>query len=368
MTLLTDGRDSSVITGSLIRFNLATVPFLLVLMYFLYVATQRPYYYSQQDEDDDEPLMCLMDVLVIFLSFHVLWTLFLAYLVFYIPKRRRFLGRYLSEGETTIGDVIYDESSRLSILGRCRLNYSDYGYAVYPHPDKMQIVRKRVRVYQPYTRERVAILRLPNRPLSGQPKMEIEMDLSGMKRERDTTLKWMTIASIAWFLFTLAGAVFTQIQMARSIAQGFVVGNENDKVGRRILILVAGLNIPLAFAFNFVRFVVWRNWMVNRGATLDNETEARSSLPDGCLFNAPSKDGSEDAIPYSIMAEEHSYTGTLPSHSSTLRATRDAAQGRRAFGMGRNVSKKPSTVHVPMVTHQESPDGEEPVGRNWTTV
>ncbi|KAL3937681.1 MAG: hypothetical protein SGARI_002026, partial [Bacillariaceae sp.] len=311
MTVLTDGRDSSVITGSLIRFNLATLPFFLVLVYFLYVVVQRPSYYSQQGEDDDEPLMCLMDILVVFLSFHVLWTLFLAYLVFYIPKRRRFLGRYLSEGESSMGDVIYDESSRVSILGRCRVNYSDYGFAVYPHPEKMQIVRKRVRVYQTYTRERTTILRLPNRPLSGQPKMEIEMDLSGMKRERDSTLKWMTIASVAWYLFTLAGAVFTQIQMKRSIAQGFVVGNENDQVGRRILILVAGLNIPICFAFNFVRFLVWRNWMVNRGAILENEADARNSLPGGCLFSAPSRDGSEDAIPYSIMAEEHSYTGTL---------------------------------------------------------
>ncbi|KAL3903374.1 MAG: hypothetical protein SGILL_010468 [Bacillariaceae sp.] len=367
--MLTDERDGGVINEASIRFTLATLPFLLVLIYFFYTAATRPYYYSQQIADDEEPLLCLMDILAVFLAFHVLWTLFLAYLVWYIPKRRRFLGRYLSEGETSLGDVVFDESSRRTIGKCCRLNYADYGFAVYPHPQKQQIVRKRVRVYQTYTRERVTILRLPDRPLSGQPKMEIEMDLSNMKRERDTTLRWMTIVSIFWFCFTLVGAVYTQIQMAKSIAQGFVVGNENDKVGRRILILVVGLNIPVALAVNFVRFLLWRNWMVNRGAVLENDADARHSSDPNCLFAAPSRDGSEDAIPYSIMAEEHSYTGTLPSHSSTLRNSRNAAaQNTNSSSLGRNVSKKPSTVHVPMASHQESPEEDASVAKNWTSV
>ncbi|KAG7360598.1 hypothetical protein IV203_035697 [Nitzschia inconspicua] len=345
MTLLPEGSDR-VVTGSMIRFCLSTVPFLAVLVYFIYTAYHRPHFYSQQVEGDDEPLMSLMDILIVFLLFHVLWTLFTVYLVFYIPKRRRFLGRYLDEGETTLGDVIFDESSRMKVLC-CRLSYQDHGYAVYPHPNNPHghVVRKRVRIYQPYTRERVAIVRLPNRPLSGQPKMEIEMDLSLMKKERDTTIKFMTFVSIAWILFALAGAVYTLIQMTRSQDQGFVVGNENAVLGRRLLVVVVGLNVPFCLLCNFIRFLVWRNWMINRGAILENEGDARKLQPT-CLYTASSADGSEDAIPYSIMGEDHSYTGTLYSHSATIVANRNKATSGSTVEMNRNMSKKPSTVHL----------------------
>lgn len=369
MTLLPEGSDR-VVTGSMIRFCLSTTPFVVVLIYFIYTAYHRPYFYSQQDADDEEPLMSLMDIMIVFLTFHALWTLFTVYLMFYIPKRRRFLGRYLDEGETTLGDVIFDDSSRMHILC-CRLNYQDHGYAIYPHPNNPhgQIVRKRVRVYQPYTRERTTIVRLPNRPLSGQPKMELEMDLSLMKKERDTTIKYMTYVSFAWILFSLAGAVYTLIQMTRSQNQGFVVGNENAVFGRRILLIVVGLNVPFALICNLLRFLLWRNWMINRGAILENEGDARK-MQTSCLYSAPSKDGSEDAIPYSIMGEDHSYTGTLPSHGSILRANRGKAATGSNVEMGRNISKKPSTVHLmPMASLEEEPDEETAsINKKWTSL
>lgn len=320
-----EGSDR-VVVGSMIRFCMSTIPFLVVLIYFLYTAYHRPYYYSQQSEDDEEPLMSLMDILIVFLTFHVLWTIFAAYLLFYIPKRRQLLGLFLSDGaEETLGDVIFDETSNAPILGCCRFNYQDYGYAVYPHPHNPhgQVVRKQVRVYQPYTRERITILRLPNRPLSGQPKVEIVMDLSSMKQERDTTIKFMTIVSVAWLLFSLAGAVYTLVQMTRAQNHGFIVGNENAANGRRLLLVVVGLSVPFALLVNFIRFLCWRNWMVNSGSVLDNERDARKVQP-ACLCSAPLTEGSDDAIPYRILGEDHSDMGTLPSQSSTIHTSSDA--------------------------------------------
>lgn len=372
--MLPQGSDK-VVSGSMVRFCLATTPFIIVLIYFIYTAYHRPYFYSQQDADDEEPLMSLMDILIVFLTFHVLWTLFTVYLMFYIPKRRRFLGRYLEEGETTLGDVLYDESSRMKAFC-CRLNYQNHGYAVYPHPTNPhgQVVRKRVRVYHPYTRERTTIVRLPNRPLSGQPKMELEMDLSMMKKERDTSIQFMTYVSIAWILFALAGAVYALIQMTRSQNQGFVVGNEDAVFGRHLVLVVVGLNVPFCLLCNLVQFLLWRNWMINRGAVLENEGEARKVQPT-CLFSAPSADGSEDAIPYSIMGEDHSYTGTLYSHSNTLRGNPNKTRsggGAADLEMNRNVSKKPSTVHLmPMASLEEEADIGEDTSVNhkkWSSL
>jgi hypothetical protein len=325
---------------------------------------------------DDEPLMSLMDMTIVFLCFMVLWTLFVMYLTFYIPRRRHFLGRYLNEGETTLGDIIYDDSrSKFLCCPQSRLfRYADYGYAVYSHPlDHSKVIRKRVRVYQQYTRERVAIVRLPNRPLSGQPKTEIEMDLTTMKRERDTTIRYMVILSILWTLFCLGSAIYCVYQMTvLENEHELGVGNEDAMFGRRLLYVVVALDVPFAVAINGIQFLLWRNWMVNRGAILDDDNAARKITPN-CLTDAPSLDGS-DVIPYSIMGDHSSFAGTLPSHSNTIAAGPQRAGGPPQFGGGsntnvqRNVSKKPSMIHV--VPGQSSTERESSLvaKKNWTTL
>ena len=49
-------------------------------------------------------------------------------------------------------------------------------------PTTTQYVTKRVRTYHPYHRENVAILLLPNLPLSGQPKADVERDVATYHR------------------------------------------------------------------------------------------------------------------------------------------------------------------------------------------
>lgn len=309
---------------TILRFFLSTLPFLAVLVYLLYMAALR----GNADEDDapnDDPFS-LMDTMIVFLSFHVFWTLFAVYLLVFVPKRRYLLDRYLREGERTIGDVIIvDEPSKK--LGLRFLSFRQYGTAIYSHPtqiDPPMVVRKKVRVYQPYTRERLTIITLPNRPKSGQAKIDIEIDLSQMRTERDTTISYISAVAAFWVLFSLAGAAFCTYQMG-AINEGFLVGNENLKVARRTLLLVVGINPFFAVVVNSIRFLVYHNWMVHRGKTIEDEGDARKMTYATNNDDAASLYGG-DQIPYSIMGEDRSFAGTLPSHNRSLNTNTTAGE------------------------------------------
>lgn len=332
--------------GSAHQFILATLPLLGVLVYFLYQAARRPYlpiyqlgqnYSEEQWEaavEESGFVIGLMDILTVFLAFHVVSTAFTVYTISFIAKRRHLIGRYLAEGELCLGDVIYDKGSRL-----CR-GFNEYGFAVYRHPNQQQLVRKRVRVFQPYTRERIAILRLPNRPLSGQCKIDLEIDLSAAAKERDTSNKYIIRWAMFWVCFTLFGAIYVLFVMtlvddpaSHDVTSAF-----------KVFLLVVGLNVPFAFAINWTRFLIYRNWMINRGALINDEGNARKV--DHCIKIAQSEDGSEEIIPYSIMNdEEMSYQGSLPSHSHTIAAY--AAHSSIDNTTENNAKRGPSWVTLP---------------------
>jgi hypothetical protein len=304
--------------SGLTQFAVSTLPLLVVLLYFLYRASRRVDEYNTNNYYNDD-VLSLMDMLIVFLCFHMSWTVFTVYVTIFLPKRRHFLGRYLTEGQTSMGDIIYDKSSRL-LGGCCGCWRRDYGYALYPHPiGEQKVIRKRVRVYQRITRERVAILRLPNRPLSGQPKVDIEMKLSAMKHERDSSVRFVAYVAVFWLIFALAGSLFVLRTMIVLDQYGTaLVDNEDASLGRKLVLLVVGINIPFAFVVNWIRFLLYRNWMVNRGAILGLDHGDPRKIQ-GCLVEVASTDGS-DPIPYSILGEDHSYTGTLPSHSGAAGA------------------------------------------------
>lgn len=315
--------------GTVLQFFFSTFPFLAVLVYLLYMAVER----GNESEDDmgDDDLFSLMDITIVFLSFHVSWTMFAVYILIFVPKRRYLLERYLREGEKTLGDVIVEDPSRNA--GPNCLTSRQYGYAIYSHPTKTDVVvRKKVRVYQPFTKERVMIIRLPNRPLSGQAKIDIEIDLSKMRTERESTLCYISIVSIIWVLFALAGACFCVYQMA-IIPEELLMDDENIEVARRILFFIAGINPFLAFAVNGLRYIMYHNWMVHSGASIKDEEEARNMKPDTwCLYNnndAASFDGS-DQIPYSILGEDKSHVGTINSHSRSVVTKKEEAEGRES--------------------------------------
>lgn len=306
-----------IINGGVVRFGLCTLPFLAVSIFLLYKAWDRTHWHNYVEGGHT---FSLMDLMVVFLSFHVVWTLFTIHVVIFIPKRRHFLGRYLNEGEPSMGDVVYDPESRL--CGR----FGDYGYAIYHHPiDRTKVVRKRVRVYQAYTRERVPILRLPNRPLSGQVKTDLEIELGRMKRERDLVLWGVTVIALCWILFSMGAALYTLFQIKFLQDNGDqMIWNEQYETGLKIFLIVVGINVPCCYAMNWIRFLFYHNWMVNRAALIENEGEARKVDPWCLKKDADSVDGS-DQIPYSILnADSVSYQGTIPSHSASLKKTYEA--------------------------------------------
>jgi uncharacterized protein with PIN domain len=307
--------------GSILQFFLTSTPLLAVLIYFLYAASQRPnqpLYNLGNDYTDDEwriaseetgALVRLTDMLTIFLSLLVSWTLFAVYTISFISKRRHLIGRYLSEGEVSVGNVHYDKTSRA-----CG-GYHDYGYAIYAHPDKSgSMIRKKVRVFQSYTREKITILRLPNKPLSGQAKIDIDLDLSVALKDRDSR-KSKAIAgfSMGWVLFTLLAPLFIILQMTRI--------DDPDEIGpsaaMKMYLIVAGADFPFAYAMNWSRFLMYRNWLLYRGAVIDNPDEENVKTFGGCLITVPSENGSE-IMPYSIMNEDEcSYMGEVPNHDQS---------------------------------------------------
>ena len=134
------------------QFCLSTLPFLAILGYLLYKAIERGNAFAE-----DEAVFSLFDTTIVFLAFHVFWTFFAVYLLVFVPKRRYLLDRYLRQGESSLGDVIVEDPAKKCM--RCCATRK-YGYAIYSHPTKTDppvVVRKKVRVYQPYTRERIEI-------------------------------------------------------------------------------------------------------------------------------------------------------------------------------------------------------------------
>ena len=304
--------------GSILQFVLATLPLFGVLVYFIYAAWDRPHkpiYRLADDFTDDQwkkasaetgTLISLMDILSVFLTLLVLWTVFAIYIISFIPRRRHLIGRYLTEGEVSIGDVHYDRVSRF--CGR----FHDYGYAIYKHPHQNKMIRKRVRVFQPYTREKVTILRLPNRPLSGQAKVDLEIDLLAATKERDYRIRMLGYVSLFWVAFTGLAPIYVIHQMK-------VVNDhhENASIARKLYLTVVGLVVPFGYIANWIRFLMYRNWMINRAAVVDEDKDPKK--PNGvCIMKVPSEDGSE-VIPYSILNEEEcSYQGELPNHSDEI--------------------------------------------------
>ena len=203
-------------TQPIVQFVVATLPFLAVLIWFLFETYRRPQsacydeanYYADDDatrnslEDACGGLIPLRQFLFIFLGALCCSVLLAFYLTLYIPRRHSLVEAYLKQGNVVIGDVYYSHSKFPFA------SLTATGHVVYPHPDDgTRQIRRKVYLYERYTRERAAVLYLPGQPLSGQPKMDLEIDrdVADLNKAR---LSILAKYAWAWVVFSLFAPLY----------------------------------------------------------------------------------------------------------------------------------------------------------------
>jgi hypothetical protein len=265
-------------SGNVTQAILATLPLLGLFVYFLYEAAIRPNQpiYALGDVDDEAaiadawdqtpPMIPLFDMMIVFLSFYGLFAIFLAYMLIFIPRRRKLLRSYLERGETCLGDVTFDDKTSAI----CSAQNARYGEAVYAYPNEVHwTVRKRVRLFQHYSRERVTIARLSNRPFSGQPKSDLQIDLQASKAAIPK-VRQLTCLVLVWVLFTLFSPLFLIHQMTKLYNDDY----EDAKKAFKIYLIVGVAAIPVfSLVVVILRWTLYRHWLVNRGWLTKTEGE-----------------------------------------------------------------------------------------------
>lgn len=109
----------------------ATIPFALLIGWFLLQARQRLTYQCIDGQDDrDCSSIRLIDMATVCLVLAQLWACLAVYLSFFVPKRYEVILEYLEDGRTMIGDVFYEEERTCG-----KLSNNHYGHVVYPHPN-----------------------------------------------------------------------------------------------------------------------------------------------------------------------------------------------------------------------------------------
>lgn len=275
-----------------VQFIASTIPFALLLLWFLFSAHIRPnepcyeepYLYDDDAvrndmQDECSRLVPLKQYLYIFIGMLFLWSLLALYLSFYVPRRHALIEAYLTQGETVIGDVYYNRMRR-GVLG-----YSSYGSAIYRNPaNDDETLKRRVRVFERYTRERAAIVYLPGMPLSGQPKVDLEIDreIFTVNKRR---VQILTYYAWAWVVFCLLAPLYI-VHVLKSLASDNPSSIQPDRDVDDFPMwyyLSAFLFIPVAAILcNLISWLLHKRWMTNQHKVMkDGEVEE----PRGCCFD-----------------------------------------------------------------------------------
>ncbi|KAI2513522.1 hypothetical protein MHU86_996 [Fragilaria crotonensis] len=260
----------------------ATLPLLAMFIYFLYEASVRPSepIYALQGDDDvaieeaweeTPPMIPLIDMIPVFLSFQGVFSILLVYLTVFIPRRRRLIRSYLEKGESSLGDVIYKESPP----ELCSLRSTQHAEVIYAYPNSTDwTIRKQVRVYQHYSRERVTVLRLLNRPFSGQPKSDLQIDLQSSRAAKPQV--WaLVVLSTVWVAFTFLAPIYILFQIQKLRHDDY---EDFDKALKTYLIVGVGFIPPFAILGVYLRWSVYRHWLVNRGVLLKSQGNSAGGM------------------------------------------------------------------------------------------
>ena len=203
------------------------------------------------------------------------------YLSFYVPRRHNLVEAYLTQGETVIGDVYVNRAKRSAVA------LTFYGHVVYSEGSKL--VRRKVQVYERYTRELAAILCLPGFPFSGQPKVDLEIDreVIELNSYRMGILFWF---SWAWAIFcVLAPMYIIAVLKILDSENGNVATDWQPDVNQEKFIMVfyvgAFAIIPVAALFlNLVAWILHKRWMTLQHVILEHG-EPPNEPERGCCFD-----------------------------------------------------------------------------------
>lgn len=152
------------------------------------------------------------------------------------------------------------------------------------------MIRRKVQVFERYTRERAAILYLPGLPHSGQPKVDLEIDreVIEMNRPRMEILYWY---SWAWAAFCMLAPLYII-----KVLKGFDSENEaaanvwQPDVNRGEFItwfyISAFAIIPVAaFLWNLASWLLYKRWMTSQHRVLEDGEPANEPERGSCCFD-----------------------------------------------------------------------------------
>jgi hypothetical protein len=277
-------------TQPILQFIAATLPFFFLLLWFLLEAHLRPKSPCYDNVDDDgakenqskacSKLIPLTQFVYVYMATEFCWMLLAVYLTFYVPRRHNLVEAYLTQGETIIGDVYYNRKKR----GVAAL--TSYGKVVYPRPGDSRMIRRKVQVFERYTRERAAILYLPGLPCSGQPKVDLEIDreVIELNRPRMEILFWY---SYAWAAFCMLAPIYI-IKVLKVLDANYVaVWQPDANLGDFPMwfFISAFAIIPVvAFLWNLAGWLLYKRWMTSQHRVLE-EGEPGNEPERGCCFD-----------------------------------------------------------------------------------
>lgn len=298
-------------TQPIIQFIATTLPLFFLLLWFLYSAPShlKSSCYDAVDFTDNEEVASYIEecskfipleqFVIIFLLAEFGWMLLSMYLTFYVPRRHDLIKDYLARGETVIGTVYFSRK-------KYGLSLSSYGYAVYDHDSK--VIRRKVQVYERYTRELAAILRLPGLPHSGQPKLDLEIDRDVIELN-SPRLKILVCYTWAWCIFCMIAPIHI-VKILKVIESRNPAASNNFSTWFYVLAFIV---IPLVCAlWNAAAWTFHKRWM-----TLQHKVLEDGELPNeperGCCFD----DEECESVQMTDYVQMSSSTGTSQKGAAT---------------------------------------------------
>jgi hypothetical protein len=276
-----------------VKFVLASLPLAILILWFVveaYRRPEKPYYNLPSYITDDYAIRSaaeesgsfvpLMDMCYVVLSFCAAWACLACYFLGYLRAREAMIDRYLEHGKSILGNIVYEQ--------RCwAFEFRYYGYCSYQHPDPSEdpgttiadnnnsgqpiVLRKKTRIFEPYTRELVPILILPGYPRSGQGKDDLEFANYAVLQSRPREL-FLGRFCVLWTIVCASVPVYILRQMRiideREQSAGISEDYDNADKGWIIYGLFLGVGVlGIAAGGNVLAWLYTRWWLLHQATS-----------------------------------------------------------------------------------------------------